>query len=137
MKLVTLLPADQYVVVNKTILTEIDRKNLIHLYEPIIGFSAVSLYLSLWSDLDRLEIMSRDFTHHHLMSILKCSLDVIKQAREALEGVGLIKTYYKEGDINSYVYELYSPLSAAEFFNNPILNIVLYNNVGEEEYNFL
>ena len=137
MKLVTLLPADQYVVVNKTILTEIDKKNLIYLYEPIIGFGAVSLYLTLWSDLDRLEIMSKDFTHHHLMSILKCSLEMIKQTREALEAVGLMKTYYKEGDINSYVYELYSPLSASEFFNNPILNIVLYNNVGEEEYHSL
>ena len=132
MKLITLLPADQYVVVNKTILTEIDKKNLINLYEPIIGFGAVSLYLTLWSDLDRLELMSRDFTHHHLMSILKCSLDAIKQSREALEAVGLMKTYYKEGDINSYVYELYSPMSASEFFNNPILN-----NVGEEEYNYL
>ena len=128
MKLITLLPADQYVVVNKTILTEIDKKNLINLYEPIIG---------LWSDLDTLELMSRDFTHHHLMSILKCSLEGIKQAREALEAVGLMKTYFKEGDINSYVYELYSPLAASEFFNNPILNIVLYNNVGEEEYNYL
>ena len=137
MKLITLLPADQYVVVNKTILTEIDKKNLINLYEPIIGFGAVSLYLTLWSDLDTLELMSRDFTHHHLMTILKCSLEGIKQAREALEAVGLMKTYFKEGDINSYVYELYSPLAASEFFNNPILNIVLYNNVGEEEYNYL
>ena len=137
MKLITLLPADQYVVVNKTILTEIDKKNLINLYEPIIGFGAVSLYLTLWSDLDTLELMSRDFTHHHLMSILKCSLEGIKQAREALEAVGLMKTYFKEGDINSYVYELYSPLSSGEFFSNPILNIVLYNNVGEEEYNYL
>lgn len=124
-------------VVNKTILTEIDKKNLINLYEPIIGFGAVSLYLTLWSDLDTLELMSRDFTHHHLMSILKCSLEGIKQAREALEAVGLMKTYFKEGDINSYVYELYSPLSSGEFFSNPILNIVLYNNVGEEEYNYL
>lgn len=137
MKLITLLPADQYVVVNKTILTEIDKKNLINLYEPIIGFGAVSLYLTLWSDLDTLELMSRDFTHHHLMSILKCSLEGIKQAREALEAVGLMKTYFKEGDINSYVYELYSPLSSGEFFSNPILNIVLYNNAGEEEYNYL
>lgn len=137
MKIITLLPADQYVVVNKTILTEVDKKNLIHLYEPIIGFEAISLYLTLWSDLDSLEIMSRDFTHHHLMSILKCRIDTIKQAREALEAVGLMKTYCKEGDINSYVYELYSPISATEFFNNPILNIVLYNNIGEEEYNHL
>ncbi len=137
MKLITLLPADKYVVINKTILTEIDKKNLINLYEPIIGFGAVSLYLSLWSDLDRLELMSKDFNHHHLMSVLKSDLNTIKNAREALEAVGLMKTYYKEGDINSYVYELYSPLSAQEFFNNPILNIVLYNNVGEIEYNDL
>ncbi|MBE6154100.1 MAG: hypothetical protein E7163_00785 [Firmicutes bacterium] len=137
MKLITLLPADKYVVINKTILTEVDKKNLINLYEPIIGFASTSLYLTLWSDLDRLELMSKDFTHHHLMSILKSDLDSIKHARESLEAVGLMKTYYKEGDINSYVYELYSPLSAQEFFNNPILNIVLYNNVGEEEYSNL
>jgi len=137
MKLITLLPADKYVVVNKTVLTEQDRKNLINLYEPIIGFAATSLYLTLWSDLDRLEIMSKDFNHHHLMSLLKCDLDSIKSARDAIEAVGLIKTYFKEGDVNSYVYELYSPLSAAEFFNNPILNIVLYNNIGEIEYNDL
>ena len=137
MQLITLLPADKYVVINKTILTEIDKKNLINLYEPIIGFGAISLYLTLWSDLDRLELMSKDFTHHHLMSILKCDLDIIKASREALEAVGLIKTYLKVGDINSYVYELYSPLTAQEFFNNPILNIVLYNNIGEIEYNAL
>lgn len=137
MKLITLLPADKYVVVNRTILTEIDKKNLINLYEPIIGFGATSLYLTLWSDLDRLEIMSKDFNHHHLMSLLKMDLDSIKHAREAIEAVGLLKTYYKEGDINSYVYEIYSPLSASEFFNNPILNIVLYNNIGEMEYNDL
>ena len=137
MKLITLLPADKYVVFHKTVLTELDKKNLINLYEPIIGFGAVSLYLTFWSDLDRLEIMSKDFTHHHLMSILKCDLEMIRTAREALEAVGLMKTYFKEGSINSYVYELYSPLSAGEFFNNPILNIVLYNNIGEVEYNNL
>ena len=137
MKLITLLPADRYVVVNKTILTEVDKKNLLNLYEPIVGFSAISLYLTFWSDLDRLELMSKDFTHHHLMSILKCDLESIKHAREALEALGLLKTYFKEGDINSYVYELYSPLSAQEFFNNPILNVVLYNNIGEIEYNDL
>jgi len=137
MKLISLLPADQYVVINKTVLTEVDKKNIINLYEPIIGYTAVSLYLTFWSDLDRLEIISKDFTHHHLMSILKCDLEQIKIAREALEAIGLMKTYYKEGNINSYVYELYSPLSASEFFNNPVLNIVLYNNIGEAEYNAL
>lgn len=137
MKVITLLPADIYTVVNKTILTEIDKKNLITLYEPIIGPLAVSLYLTLWRDLDKLEIMSIDYTHHHLMSILKTDLDTIKLAREGLEAVGLLKTYLKEDDINQYVYELYSPLSAVDFFNHPIFNVILYNNVGKKEYDLI
>lgn len=137
MKVVNLLPADKYIVVNKTILTEIDKKNLINLYEPIIGDGAVSLYLTLWSDLDKTETMSVDFSHHHLMTILKKDLDSIRKNRECLEAVGLLKTYLKPNDINEYIYELYSPLSAVEFFNHPIFNIVLYNNVGKFEYELL
>ena len=137
MKVITLLPADIYTVVNRSILTEIDRKNLITLYEPIIGPLSISLYLTLWRDLDKLEIMSIDYTHHHLMSILKTDLDSIKTAREGLEAVGLIKTYLKEGNINNYVYELYSPLSAYDFFNHPIFNVILYNNVGKKEYDLI
>ncbi len=138
MKKISLLPADTYIVINKTILTEVDRKNIINLYEPIIGSMAVSLYLTLWSDLDKRELMSKDFTHHHLMTLLKANLNDIKEARQGLEAVGLLKTLFKTGEsINNYIYELYSPLSSYEFFNHPILNIVLYNNIGVNEYNTL
>ncbi len=137
MKIDTLLPADKYIVVNKTMLTDKERKNLISLYEPIIGYAAVSLYFTLWRDLDRLEFVSMDYTHHHLMTILKCDLNTIKKARESLESVGLIKTYLKRGDINSYVYELYSPLTPKEFFSHPIFSVVLYNNLGKYEYDLL
>src|SRR5574344_623649 len=134
MKTITLLPADTYTVLNKTILTSEDRKNLIALYEPIIGPIAISLYLTLWNDLDKLEIISRDLNHHHLMTIMKLDLNALNLARESLEAVGLIKTFYKEGEVNSYVYELYSPLSPKEFLNHPIFNVVLYNNIGKIEY---
>lgn len=134
---ITLLPADKYIVVNKTILTDKERKNLISLYEPIIGYAAVSLYLTLWRDLDRLELVSMDYNHHHLMSLLKCNLDVIKSARMSLEAVGLLKTYVKQGDLNSYVYELYSPLSPKEFFAHPIFSVIVYNNLGKVEYELL
>lgn len=137
MKIISLLPADTYTVINRTILTEKDKNNLITLYEPIIGPIPVALYLTLLRDLDKLEIMSGDLTHHHLMSIMRTGLDIIRTARETLEAVGLLKTYFKEGDTNSYVYELYSPLAANEFFNNPVFNIVLYNNIGKEEYELL
>lgn len=137
MENVTLLPADRYVIFNKTILTEFDKKVLITFYEPIIGHLGVSLYLTFWNDLEGLKQVSRELNHHHLMSILKCSLKVIKEARESLEAVGLLKTYFKSGDVNSYIYELYSPLSPTEFLNHPILNVVLYDNIGALEYEYL
>ena len=71
------------------------------------------------------------------MSILKTPLKILKEARLALEGVGLLKTYLLQGDVNNYIYELYSPLTPNEFFNHPILNIVLYNNLGATEYDYL
>jgi len=134
---VTLLPADRYVVINKTILTDADRKYLISFYEPVIGHLAISLYLILINDLEESKGVSRDFTHHHLMSLLKTPLKILKEAREALEATGLLKTYFKKGDVNNYIYEIYSPLSPSEFFNHPILNIVLYNNIGATEYEYL
>jgi len=130
----TLLPADRYVVVNKSILSDTDRSIIINLYEPLIGALAVSLYFTLWNDLNNNSLMSRDLIHHHLMVVLKCGIGSIKTARESLEAFGLLKSFVKNGSINDYIYELYSPLTPSEFFNHPILNVVLYNNVGEREY---
>ena len=41
-----ILPADIYVVLNKSILHEEYRKWITMLYQPIIGYTAVSLYLT-------------------------------------------------------------------------------------------
>lgn len=134
MKNLTILPADTYTVVNKTVINDTDKKVITMLYQPIIGFAAVSLYFTLLDDLDKSEVMSEDQTHHHLMATMQLKLDDIVIAREKLEAVGLVKTYLKKGSINNYVYLIYSPISANEFFNHPILNIVLYNNLGKKEY---
>ena len=130
----TILPADTYIVVNKTIITETDKKIVTTLYQPIIGNTAVSLYFTLIDDLLKREIMSNEETHHHLMSTMQIKLENLVIAREKLEAVGLLKTYVKKEDVNNYVYVLYSPMSAADFLNHPILNVVLYNNIGKKEY---
>ena len=134
MKNIPILPADTYTVINKTIITENDKKYISMLYQPIIGFTAVSLYYTLINDLDKLEVMSEELTHHHLMNTMQLRLEDIVVARERLEAIGLLKTYYKKDSINNYVYLLFSPMSPGEFFNHPILNIVLYNNLGKNEY---
>lgn len=134
MQNITILPADTYTVINKTTLNESDKKIISMLYQPIIGYTATSLYFTLVDDLDKLQVMSDDLTHHHLMATMQLRLEDIVIAREKLEATGLIKTYLKKGNINNYVYLIYSPISAHEFFNHPILNIVLYNNLGKKEY---
>ena len=91
----------------------------------------------MFNDLERNAFVTGEFTHHHLLSVMQMPLKDIVFAREKLEGIGLLKTYFKKGSVNSYVYLLYGMLSANEFFNHPIFNMVLYNNVGKLEYNKL
>ena len=45
--MVNILPADTYTVINKTILTENDRKILTMLYQPIIGSDSINLFFTL------------------------------------------------------------------------------------------
>ena len=127
-----LMPADSYQVINKSIITDVDKKVLIDLYQVIIGSASISLYNVLLSSLND-NILGEEVTHHSLVTSLGMGIKDILSARERLEGIGLLKTYLKE-DTGFYVYVLYSPLSYEEFFNNPILNVVLYNNLGKKEY---
>ncbi len=129
-----LLPADTYIVKNATILNDESRFVLIKLYQPIIGSVAINLYFTLWCNLDASKIISTEYTHHNLMAEMRIKLEDILEAREKLEAIGLLKTYLKKGSINSYIYELYSPLEPSEFIDNPILATTLSSNIGKAEY---
>ena len=134
MNKINLLPADTYIVKNSTILNNENRNILFKLYQPIIGTVAINLYLTLWSDLDAAQILSEEDTHHNLMVKTRVKLEDLIEAREKLEAIGLLKTYFKKGSINNYIYELYSPLEPKEFLENPILSVSLENNIGKKEY---
>ena len=53
MEYIPIVPMDSFIVVNKTILSDKERKILTRLYLPIIGINAISLYLTLWDCLDK------------------------------------------------------------------------------------
>ena len=128
------LAADTFIVTNKTVLNNNDLSILLNLYQPLVGNEAISLYYTLWSYLDKSESLSNELTHHHLLTNMQITISEIDDARVKLEALGLLKTYKKEGNINSYIYEMYSPMSASEFINNPVLATALYNRVGKLEY---
>ena len=115
---ISILPADMYIVVNKTVLQENDSKILTMLYQPIIGIGAVNLYLTLCLDLDKNEFMSEENSHHHLMTNMRMRLSDIVIAREKLEAIGLIKSYFKEPVFfNSVKNSLYFLLSICSLLN--------------------
>ena len=72
------LSSDTFIVVNKTILND-NRTLLINLYQPLIGTVAVGLYNTLWSFLDRFELMSIEFTHNTLLNNMEYLHDIFSQ----------------------------------------------------------
>ena len=104
-----------YIVINKSIITEEDKKILNMLYLPIIGPLPIMLYNMLLNDLDKLQLVSDVSIHAKLLSNLHISTSELMEAKNMLEAIGLLKTYIKEDMVNNYIYELYSPVSAHEF----------------------
>lgn len=134
MSKISLMPLDTFNVINHSYLNDNDRKLLIMLYEPIVGVVGINLYFNLWTFLDREIVLSETYTHKDLITNMGVTLKEISDAREKLEGLGLLKVYLKEGEINNYIYELNAPLSASDFFANPLLASVLYTSVGSFNY---
>lgn len=129
-----ILPADTYKVFNRAFIENREKDVLVNLYQPIIGVLAVNMYLTLTNDLSKDKIESDYLSHQHLMGLMSVNLDMIVEARKKLEAIGLLKTFFRSDTVNNYIYVLYAPLSPNEFLNHPILNVVLYNNLGKMEY---
>ncbi|MGM9926666.1 MAG: replication initiation and membrane attachment family protein [Bacillus sp. (in: firmicutes)] len=134
-----LLAVDQYRVTTKGMLAEYDRKIIAMLYQPLIGPLSVSLYITLWSELERNRLWSQGSNHYRLMETMSLSLPEIYQARSNLEGIGLLKVYKKTNDQKetAFLYELMSPLSPEQFFSDGMLSIYLYKKIGKDSFNKL
>lgn len=131
------LPGDRYTVRLDGLLHDYDQKIITRLYQPLVGIEATSLYFTLWQEAGRKE-SSQTATHHHLMGIMNLSLDRILKARKRLEAVGLLRTLKKKhAEPDFFVYQLIPPLTPDQFFNDGLLNVFLYHQVGSRDYNQL
>ncbi|MGD6943505.1 replication initiation and membrane attachment family protein [Cytobacillus gottheilii] len=130
-----LIPIDRYAVAAGGLLHEYDRKIMTLLYQPLIGSTCLSLYMTLWAEVEENRIWSESSTHHYLMTTMGLGLKEIYEARAKLEGMGLLKVFIKkEDDIRSFIYELQPPLSPQQFFLDGMLNIYLFKKVGKTQY---
>ena len=116
-----------------TLIAEYDRDTMVNLYQPLIGHEAVSLYFTLWSEANNQKIIPTA-AHESLFVKTQFTVGEFIKARKALEAVGLLKTYLETtNDARFFHYELYSPKTPNDFFNDTLLYGLLIKCIGEKE----
>lgn len=126
-----LQPADLYRIRMPYPFSNYDRQLLTLLYQPMVGSDAISLYLTLWADG---EMRPEDSTHYTLMNTLGKPVKAIFESRIQLEAIGLLRTFRKDGEDRSFIYELCPPLDPKTFFADPLLSMFLFSKIGESSY---
>lgn len=133
-----LLPTDTFIVKVNGIIQEFDEKVLTLLYQPIMGASAYSLYLTLRGMLGIHSYVTKPHSHHHLMLLTSQTLPDLYKNRLKLEGLGLLQVYQKKNDEERvFIYELCPPLSPAAFFREEWLAAFLFNHLGKTQFQLI
>lgn len=104
-------------------LADLDR--VFSLYLPFLGAKAYALYHFMVQE--RQAGTKKWADHYLLLDTLTLSLPDLVHARKALEAVGLLKTFYQEaGGFVGYTYQIQSPMTAKDFFNEDLLSGLLF-----------
>ncbi|MDT2573766.1 DnaD domain protein [Enterococcus raffinosus] len=130
-----LKPSTFYTVYGEPQLDQSKQDALLYLYQPIIGSSASSLYLTLISDI-MLDGKSQSLMHTDLLAAIDTGLTNLIKAREKLEGIGLLETYevMNEEMGSSLIYQLRPPLVPEKFFQDPLMAYLLMDKIGKHRY---
>lgn len=133
-----LLPSDRYVVHRAEPISITQVGYLLHLYQPIIGSSALSLYLTLAQENPTDQMgPSKSETHRWLLSVSRLPINHWIEARQALEGVGLLRVFKHTDFTNEetmFDYHVLMPLNPVSFFQSDILSTLLLNRIGKFKY---
>ena len=129
---------NDYLEVNlNSLVADYDRLTLTNLYQPIIGYKAVSLYFTLLTEADNQKI-NPIISHKTLFDRMQMTASDFVDSRKLLEAVGLLKTFVSDMKENSfYQYELYAPKTPKLFFDNTLLYGMLIKCIGESDANKL
>lgn len=131
--MVILANDDLFDVKISSLLAGYDRDTLSNLYQPIIGYQALAVFFTLWSEANNQKILSFS-THEQILLRMQMPAGHFVDARKKLEAVGLVRTKLeKTSCANIYHYELLAPKTPYKFFKDTILYGMLIQSLGEEE----
>ena len=124
---------DMFEVRINSLLADYDRETLTNLYQPIIGYTALALYFTFWSEASIQKVLSFS-SHEQLFVRMKLAAGHFVEARKLLEAVGLVKTKLEKAPgTNIYHYELSAPKTPAGFFADTLLYGMLIQALGEND----
>jgi replication initiation and membrane attachment protein len=121
-------PSDLYEVRPISLLGGLDLNYLIDLYEPLMGAKALAAYLTLTREKEGAMLQHDDL-------FLRAGLSAGEwfAALQALEAVGLVRTFTKPGkNFTGFVYCLYAPKTPGQFFDNALFAGTLRKTIGKE-----
>lgn len=129
-----LMMSDLYMVNANYPLDSIHMRTIQLLYQPLVGNTACSLYLTLYAELDQLSLTKATSLFSRLTKISGLSLTQINEASKKLEAIGLLERYKKDVDNNQiYHFIIKTPLSPSKIFNHVILGPLLLQRLGKED----
>ncbi len=124
---------DYYELSSGSLVSDIDLSVVTELYQPIIGFKALSIYLTFVQDIKRNDYIDIH-SHESLFNRMQISSGDFLISRKALEATGLLRTFFKEeNNIRYFVYALYSPKNPKDFFDDVLFKGLLIKYIGEKE----
>ncbi len=133
--MVVLSTSDMFDIRVSTLLADYDRDTITNLYQPIVGYAALAVYFTFWSESNNQKITSLS-SHEQLLLRMKIATGDFIEARKQLEAVGLIKTRLeKVQGFSIYHYEIFAPKTPMKFFNDTLLYGLLIQNLGEADAN--
>lgn len=128
-----LLASSQYGIKGNYPLEVTQVKTLYMLYQPLIGYEGVTLYLTLASDVKQLSLSRATSLVSRILKITGMSLKSFNDALKKLEALKLVTTYLYQ-DNQRYLLEINPPLEPLKFLENSILNTLLKDRLGEDDY---
>jgi replication initiation and membrane attachment protein len=131
--MVILSSNDMFDIKISSLLADYDRDTITNLYQPIIGYTALAVYFTFWSEAYNQKITSMS-SHEQLLLRMRMATGDFVDARKTLEAVGLVKTRLERSNgFSIYHYQIFAPKTPQKFFNDALLYGLLIQDLGEIE----
>lgn len=133
-----LTPQTGFIVAAASDFVRFDQATFIDFYQPLLSPTALGLFYALQSQLVPEPMLAKRQAHSIMLDRLNLGVAQFAEARNSLEGVEMLQTFYQQDEIGGvYVYVLQPTMTPEEFINDDLLSVRLLQQIGEQRFDEL